>query len=149
MAMHKHCSPDMAVSGVGHSIGAVLLLTLAGATASTMIGERLIFTAEQSFDRLVLFAPPTDFFRQPGALALVTTPMQVWAGGKDTITPPAQAHFLKEMLANQARIEIILAEDAGHFTFMNELPPNVTDPQPERTAFLQSLAEEVNRFLAA
>jgi pimeloyl-ACP methyl ester carboxylesterase len=109
----------------------------------------MTFTTGRSLDRLALFAPPTDFFRRPDALARVQIPIQIWVGGKDTITPAVQANFLKEALADQTHIEIILAEEAGHFTFMNELPPNVTDPHPERTAFLQSLAEDVNRFLAA
>jgi fermentation-respiration switch protein FrsA (DUF1100 family) len=148
-AMNMYCPSDISVSGVGHSIGTVVLLILAGATASTLMGDRLTFTTGRSLDRLALFTPPTDFFRRPDALARVQIPIQIWAGGKDTITPPVQANFLKEALADQTHIEIILAEEAGHFTFMNELPPNVTDPHPERTAFLQSLAEDVNRFLAA
>jgi pimeloyl-ACP methyl ester carboxylesterase len=122
---------------------------LAGATASTLVGDQLTFRAERSCDRLVLFTPPTDFFRRPGALALVKIPMQVWAGGKDTITPPVQASFLKDALADQAHVEIIVVEDAGHFTFMDELPPHVTDAHPDRGAFLQLLGEESGRFLAA
>jgi hypothetical protein len=75
--------------------------------------------------------------------------MQVWAGAKDTITPPAQASFLKEALVGQTQVDIFIVADAGHFTFMNDLPPNVSDPHPERSGFLQSLGEAINRFLAA
>jgi pimeloyl-ACP methyl ester carboxylesterase len=148
-AMNSYCSPDLPISGVGHSIGTVLLLMLAGAVASTFAGDQLTFRAERAFDRLVLFTPPTDFFRRPGALAEVKIPLQVWAGGKDTITPPAQARFLKAALAGQTQVDIHIVEDAGHFTFMNDLPPNVSEPHPDRVPFLQSLGEQVSRFLAA
>jgi pimeloyl-ACP methyl ester carboxylesterase len=148
-AMNSCCSPDLPIIGVGHSIGAVVLLMLAGAAASTFFGNTLTFSADQSFESLVLFSPPTNFFRRPGALAPVKIPMQVWAGGKDTITPPVQARFLKEMLADKAPIDIHIVEDAGHFTFMNELPPNIVDPHPARDAFLQFLGEEVSRYLGS
>jgi fermentation-respiration switch protein FrsA (DUF1100 family) len=149
LAVDKYCVHHMPVSGVGHSIGTVVLLIHAGAEASTFLGDRLTFRAERPFDRLVLLAPPTDFFRRPGALAPVKVPVQVWAGGKDTITPPIQSTLLEEVLADQTYVDMRLVEDAGHFTFMNDLPPNVTDPHPERSAFLQSLGEEVSRFLGA
>jgi pimeloyl-ACP methyl ester carboxylesterase len=149
LAMHRYGLPDLPIGGVGHSIGAVVLLMLAGAAAVTLAGDPVIFTAERSFDRLVLMTPPTDFFRSPGALAPITIPLQVWVGGKDRITPPAQAGFLKAALAGRAHVDVRLVEDAGHFTFMNELPPGVTDSHPARGAFLQSLGDEVSRFLGA
>ena len=140
---------NMSVSGVGHSIGTVVLLILAGATASTLMGDRLSFMAGRSVDRLVLLTPPTDFFRHPDALALVQIPIQIWAGGKDTITPPIQANFLKDVLADTAQVEIIVIEDASHFTFMNELPPNVTDAH-FRPRCLPSISWcRGGRFLAA
>jgi pimeloyl-ACP methyl ester carboxylesterase len=148
LAMNEYCSPGLPVSGVGHSIGTVALLVLAGAEASTLAGDRLAFEAERTLERLVLLAPPTDFFRRSGSLASVHTPMQIWAGGKDTITPPAQAHFLKETLGSQTQIDLQLVEDAGHFSFMNELPPHVSDPHPDRDAFIQRLGVEASRFLS-
>ena len=82
-------------------------------------------------------------------MARVQIPIQIWAGGKDKITPPFQANFLKDVLADQVHVEILVIEDAGHFTFMNELPPNVADAHPDRDAFLLSLGAEVGRFLVA
>lgn len=149
LTINEYCAPDVSICGIGHSIGTVVLLAHAGAKASTLTGDRLTFAAERTFERLVLLAPPTDFFRHSGSLASVSTPMQIWAGGKDTITPPAQAHFLKDTLEGQAQIDFHLVEDAGHFTFMNELPPRVIDPYPDRDAFILKLAAETGRFLAA
>jgi pimeloyl-ACP methyl ester carboxylesterase len=149
LAANKYCSPGMSIAGVGHSIGTVILLMQAGAEASTLAGDRLTFGGKRILDRLVLFAPPADFFRRPGSLTPVNVPIQVWAAGKDMITPPAQAIFLKEQLGGQTQIDVHVVEDAGHFTFMNELPPHVTDPHPDRNAFLLSLGDEVSRFLTA
>ena len=101
------------------------------------------------FDRLALFAPPTDFFRQPGALQSVRVPIRIWVGAKDSITPPAQAQFLKEVLALQGPIDICLDDDAGHFSYMDELPPNVTDSHSDRSRFLASLANDVGQFVVA
>jgi len=57
--------------------------------------------------------------------------------------PPAQAAFLKEALEPGSPVEVRLAEEAGHFTFMHELPPHITDPHPDRNAFLVSLTDDV------
>lgn len=148
LAMARYCPPDLPICGVGHSIGTVVLLVLAGATGSTLAGDELLFTAERRFDRLVLFTPPTDFFRRPGALTSVTVPIQVWAGSQDRITPPAQARFLKDALKDQAPVNLHVVEEAGHFTFMDELPPNTPDPHPARVDFLRLLATDTGRFLA-
>lgn len=148
-AIARHCPPDAPLCGVGHSLGAVVLLALAGARASTLTGADLVLPAGRPFHRLALFAPPTDFFRRPGALAAVTVPMQVWAGGQDRITPPAQAHFLAAALKDQAPVDLHVVDQAGHFSFMDDLPPDIADPHPARRAFLRSLAEDTGRFLAA
>ena len=150
-AAAQHCPPGLPVAGVGHSIGTVALLLLAGAEADTFAGDQVkaeAMTARPSMDRLVLLAPPADFFRRTGSLAPINQPLQVWAGGKDTITPPAQAEFLRHAVKASTPVDVRVVEDAGHFTFMDELPPHVTDPHPDRKAFLQSLGEEVCRFLA-
>nr|WP_249192891.1 alpha/beta hydrolase [Yersinia sp. Marseille-Q3913] len=147
LAVDEYCPQNMSIAGVGHSIGTVILLMHVGAEASTLTGEQLVFRGKKVLGRLVLFTPPTDFFRRSGSLVSVKVPIQIWAGGKDLLTPPAQAAFLKETLGAQTQVEMRVVEDAGHFTFMNELPPHVNDPHPERDAFLLSLSDEVRRFL--
>jgi hypothetical protein len=42
-----------------------------------------------------------------------------------------------------------VVEGAGHFSFMNELPPQMTDPLPNRDAFLADLADSVGRFVTS
>jgi pimeloyl-ACP methyl ester carboxylesterase len=137
------------IVGIGHSIGTVTLLALAGGEARTLAGDSVMVGAKLKFDRLALFAPPTDFFRRPGALESVRVPIRIWVGAKDSITPPAQAQFLKEVPALQAPIDICLDDEAGHFSYMDELPPNVTDSHPDRSRFLAALANDVGQFVIA
>lgn len=148
-AVADHCPHGLPLAGVGHSIGTVVLLLLVGAHAETFAGDRVQVAAPPaSLDRLVLMAPPTDFFRRAGALASVQQALQVWAGTKDTVTPPAQAEFLREAVSPSTPVDVRVVEGAGHFSFMDELPPHITDPFAGRAAFLRSLREEVSGFLA-
>ncbi len=148
LAAARHCPPGLPVAGLGHSIGTVALLLLAGAEADTLAGERVRAVPGCSIDRLALLAPPTDFFRRPGSLASLKVPVQVWVGDRDTITPPAQATFLREAIDGAIPVDIRVVEGAGHFTFMNKLPPHVTDTHADREGFLRSLADELRGFLA-
>jgi pimeloyl-ACP methyl ester carboxylesterase len=145
----EYFKTGLPVVGMGHSIGTVTLLALAGGEARTLAGDLVTVGSKLKFDRLALFAPPTDFFRRPGALQSVRVPIRIWVGAKDTITPPAQAQFLKEVLELQGPIEICLDEEAGHFSYMDELPPNITDSHPDRSRFLASLANDVGQFVIA
>lgn len=138
---------DLPVVGIGHSIGATVLLALQGAEGETLDGHRLIVGSSSRLQRLALLAPPTDFFRRPGALRRINMPVKIWVGANDTITPPAQSHFLMNALTSQASVALQLDPDAGHFTFMNELPPNVREPHPDRDTFLAGLADEIAEFL--
>jgi pimeloyl-ACP methyl ester carboxylesterase len=145
----QYFKADLSIIGIGHSIGTVTLLALAGGEAQTLAGDTVIPRSKLKFDRLALFAPPTDFFRRPGALKSVRVPIRIWVGAKDSITPPAQAQFLKEVLSLQGPIDICLDEEAGHFSYMDELPSNITDSHPNRRKFLASLANDVGLFVIA
>jgi predicted dienelactone hydrolase len=93
-------------------------------------------------------APATDFFRAPGALKAVNLPIQVWAASKDVITPPAQAEFLRQALADRIAVDLHMVEGADHFSFMNVRPPQATESLPHREAFLAELTAKVTRFVA-
>lgn len=140
---------DLPVVGIGHSIGATALLALQGAEGETIDGQHLFFGSKLRLERLALLAPPTDFFRRPGALRRVDVPIKIWVGGKDRITPPAQSQFLMDALSARTSVVIQVDTDAGHFTYMDELPPNALDTHPDRRNFLASLAHEIAAFLLA
>jgi predicted dienelactone hydrolase len=142
-------SSNLPIVGIGHSIGATAMLALQGAEGETLDGEQLITGSTPRLERLAVLAPPTDFFRRPGALDRIKMPMKIWVGAKDTITPPAQSRFLMDVLAAQASVALQVDPDAGHFTYMDELPPNVPEPHPDRHTFLAGLADEVTAFLVA
>ena len=136
------------VAGVGHSIGAAMLLALAGARVWMRNGNRLTIEPDPRIDRLALLAPATEFFSAPGALDAVTTPILAWAGGADVVTPPAQAQRLERELGSRIAVDVRVTPGADHFSFMNALPPTVL-ALPNRDALLAEVAREVCRFVAS
>ncbi len=149
LALDSVAPNGLPVAGVGHSIGTTMLLALAGGQAWMRMGQRLAIDPDARLDRLALFTPATNFFRAPGALDAVRVPVLAWGGTRDDITPPAQATFLKEALDGRAPVEVRIVDGAGHFSFMNEPPPNVAEPLPDRDVFLAELAAEVCRFVTS
>jgi len=133
--------------GVGHSIGGTLLLALAGGQALTHSAQGFGPKKRWKFDRLALLAPPLDFFLHPGALQSVDTPIYLRNGGMDVITPPGKALRFKQQFGQQGQIDFILDEQAGHFSYMDELPPQIEDTQPDRHRFLANLAIDIGHFL--
>ncbi len=53
----------------------------------------------------------------------------------------------KEELDEEGQINFVLDEEAGHFSYMDELPPQVADSQPDRTVFLADLAKDIAQFI--
>lgn len=139
--------PNASVVGIGHSIGATLLLALAGAQVWMRPGHRLLIERDARLKRLALLTPPTRFFEAPGALDDVRVPVLVWAGAMDDITPPDQSELLKRGLENRVPFELRVEQGAGHFSFMDVPPPNVIEPLENREAFLARLSTDIIRFV--
>lgn len=146
LALGAAARPDLPVAGVGHSIGATLLVALAGGQMWTQSRQQLPIEPCPRIDRLVLLAPATDWFLAPGALDAVRTPIIVWVGAKDEMTPVAQAKFLQDTLEPRVSVDLRIVADAGHYSFMNVLPPGVVDSLPDRTGLLVKIAE-ATRFI--
>lgn len=142
-AARDAAEPGLPLVGVGHSIGATLLLALAGATPWLRTGTPVAIAPEPRLTRLCLLAPATDFFRAPGALAGVNVPLAVWAGSADSITPPVQAELLQHALGASVPVALHVARGAGHFSFMHTPPPGTHEPLSDRDAFLAELVREV------
>jgi alpha-beta hydrolase superfamily lysophospholipase len=147
LALDSVARPELPVAGVGHSLGATVLLALAGATGWTLAREPLAIARDERLARMALLAPATDFFQAPGALDAVRATILAWAGTRDTITPPRQAELLKAALG--ARVELRVVDGAGHFSFMNTPPPQTSEPLADRDAVLASLAADVCGFVTA
>jgi alpha-beta hydrolase superfamily lysophospholipase len=133
------------VAGLGHSLGATILIGLAGGHLWTRDKAKVDASITRPIDRMVLFAPALDFVTAPDALADVVTSMQVWAGSLDSITPAASTGLLA--CAPGIRCDVHVVEGAGHFSFMDEPPPTIVDPMMDREAFLARLATAVGRYL--
>lgn len=149
LALDSVARASLPVVGVGHSIGATMLLALAGARVWMRADGPLAIEADERLAKLVLLAPATGFFRAPGALDAVKTPISVWAGTNDSITPVAQAELLSSALAGRVPVDAHVREGAGHFSFMHLPPPATTEPLDDRDAFLSELTNEVCRFVTA
>jgi pimeloyl-ACP methyl ester carboxylesterase len=148
LSLDSVARPGVRYAGVGHSIGTTMLIALAGGQVWLRAGRRLDIAADPRLERLALMAPATGFFQAPGALDAVHAPILAWAAANDPITPVAQAQFLKQALGARVPVEVRVVDSAGHFSFMNALPPQVTDSLPDRETFLAQLASELCSFVS-
>jgi hypothetical protein len=65
LALDSVALPEVPIVGVGHSIGATMLLALAGGRVWMRAGQPVAIAPDERLERLVLMAPVTGFF--PGA----------------------------------------------------------------------------------
>jgi pimeloyl-ACP methyl ester carboxylesterase len=145
-ALGEQAPPDVKVMAVGHSIGGWAALCLAGATPWGRDRRPIDVPREPRVCRLALYAPAAGWFQAPGALDEITVPMLVYAGELDPVTPPAQALHLKTARAD---VDVRIVPGAGHFSFMNVLPPGTSeDPAFDRDRFLGDLADATIEFLS-
>ncbi|UGT61678.1 alpha/beta hydrolase family protein [Nocardia asteroides] len=143
-ALARHADPGAEVVAIGHSIGAWATLCLAGAVARGPDGTPLRPPAEPRIRRAVLYTPAAGWFTAPGALDELTIPLLVYAGGRDTVTPPEQALHLRTAPAD---VEVRVLPEAGHFTFMHDPPPGLAEePAPVREQLLDGIVEATVRF---
>jgi pimeloyl-ACP methyl ester carboxylesterase len=134
------------VTGIGHSIGASTLLGLAGGRMWLDASGPMPIDHEPRLVRLALLAPAAGFFMAPGALERIDVPVLAIGASQDTVTPPAQTEFLSRELAGRVPVEMRIVQGAGHFSFMDQPPPHVNDPLPDRGAFLERLADDLAGF---
>ncbi len=147
LALDALVQPGTKAAGVGHSIGAAIIVALAGAHMWLGPDRRVNNIAPDSrLTRLALLAPPTDFFQAPGALDAVQVPILAWVGSADNITPPAQTERLAHAMRDWQTVDVRVTDGAGHFSFMDILPPQTTEPLPNKPAFLREYSSAVCKF---
>lgn len=147
LALDAFVQPGTTVAGVGHSIGAATLIALAGAQMWLGPGRRVNIAPDNRLSRLALLAPPTGFFQAPGALDAVRVPILAWVGSEDSITPAAQIEWQAHAMSDRQRVDLRITEGAGHFSFMDQPPPQTTEPLPNKQAFLREQSSEVCKFM--
>ena len=149
LALDAFVEPSARVAGVGHSIGAAILVAMAGAQLWLGPGRRVSIAPDGRLSRLALLAPPTGFFQAPAALDAVRIPVLAWVGSADSITPPAQTKWLAGAMRDWNVVDVRITEGAGHFSFMDVPPPHTTEPLPNKQAFLQEYSSEICKFVGA
>jgi alpha-beta hydrolase superfamily lysophospholipase len=147
LTMQQYAPDNKPLVGISHSLGCVLLLVLAGAQARTHAGDAIVSNNRSNFAGLVLLAPAVDLFRHPAASVGVDVPVYLRTGKKDAIVPHDRVLALMDRLAATTNVKLSLDEDAGHFSYMNELPPRLEDCQPDRETFLSNLAKDICEFI--
>lgn len=147
LALDAFVQPGATVAGVGHSIGAATLVALAGAQMWLAPGRRVHIVPDSRLSRIALLAPPTGFFQAPGALDAVQVPVLAWVGAADNITPPAQTEWLAQALRDRQTVDVRVTDGAGHFSFMDQPPPQTSEPLPNKQAFLREHSREICRFV--
>ena len=147
LALDVFCHSDETVSGVGHSIGAATLVALAGGQMWLGHSHRIDISADVRLSRLALLAPPTGFFQAPRALDLVRLPILVWVGSEDSITPPSQISRLAQAIPDSQNLDVRVTDGAGHFSFMDQIPPHVVESLKDKQLFLRAYSNEVCNFV--
>lgn len=147
LAMDTFSHATANICGVGHSIGATILLAMSGAQMWLGPGQPLDIPAEARLKNLALLAPATGFFQAPGALDRLSLPITVRVGSEDTVTPVAQAQFLAQAAPQTLPIQLIVDQGAGHFSYMDNGPPRIPEPLQDKAAFLIRYSREVSHFL--
>lgn len=136
------------IVGVGHSIGASVLAAMAGATMWLSPGRQAPIARAERLDRLVMLAPPTGFFMAPGALDGLRLPILLRSGGADPITPPASHAAFVAALPDPSLADHATEPQAGHFSFMDSLPPGQQPAFAGEAGFRARLHEEIAAFAA-
>jgi len=135
------------VVGIGHSIGAATLIALAGGQMWLGPGRRVNISADTRLNRIALLAPPIGFFQAPGALDAVKASISTWVGTEDDITPPSQSEWLAQAMHDSQAVNIHVVDGAGHFSFMDQIPPHAVEPLNNKQSFLQELSDELCKFV--
>ena len=137
---------DGLVTGVGHSIGATLLLAMAGAQIWLGPGQRLDIATDPRIARIAMLAPPVGFFGAPQALDAVALPILLRSGGRDRAIPLETQQWLVDELSPRMPVDYAVVAEAGHFTFMDVPPPNTPEPMPDAEQYRVKMAGEIADF---
>ncbi|MEQ6902183.1 hypothetical protein [Nocardioides sp. YIM 152588] len=148
LAVEAVGAEDGPVAGIGHSIGATVLLALAGARMWLGPATSLDVVPIQRLRRVALLAPAAGYFLAPGAVDAVRAPVLAWIGSEDPVTPPSQLELLADGLRDLTEVDLRVAAGGGHFSFLHEPPPGVPEPLGDREAFLAEMCADLVRFVS-
>lgn len=145
------------IGAIGHSMGGYTALALVGGHPWSRSGRPIPVRADPRVRAAVLLAPSTDWFRGPGSLADIVSPILVMTGAEDEVTPAAGISEVMAGLPAGVLRALIVVEGAGHFSFLTPFPEAMrrpgfrpaTDPAGfDRERFHARLPAAVHAFLA-
>lgn len=121
--------------------------------AGQPVGEALVWTHDPRIGAAVIAAPGIGFAFDPGGLAKVRVPVQLWSGSADETVPDAtNAAVVSRLLP---RADYRSAEGAVHLSFLApctaETPPFLCQDKPgfDRAAFHRTFNLAVVNFFRA
>lgn len=148
---------------VGHSLGGYTALALAGGVPTSFPNEwpdrvvpPITVTPDARVRALVLLAPATPWFKDPGALSQVHVPVLMLTGEKDGDAPAWFGEIVARGLPGAGQLTHVVVPNAGHYSFLAPFPPAMVSPsfRPsqdppgfDRAAFHERLSEDVLTFL--
>lgn len=148
---------------VGHSLGGYTALALAGGVPASFPNEwpdrvvqPMTVTPDARVRALVLLAPATPWFKDPGALSQVRVPVLMFTGEKDGDAPAWFGEIVARGLPGPGQLTHVVVPNAGHYSFLAPFPPAMVSPsfRPsqdppgfDRAAFHEQLSEDVLAFL--
>jgi predicted dienelactone hydrolase len=157
------CVQAGGVALIGHSLGGYTALALAGGVPTSFPNEwpdRLVqpltVTPDPRVQALVLLAPATPWFKDPGALRNVRVPVLMFTGEKDGDAPAWFGDIVARGLPDPGQLTHVIVPNAGHYSFLAPFPPRLVNPSfapsqdpPgfDRAAFHERLSEDVLAFL--
>ena len=155
------CVSADGVGVVGHSLGGYTALAVAGGRPTAFGRETpdgrpapVPVTPDDRVRAVVLLAPATPWFREPGSLADVRVPVLLFTGSEDEHTGAWHAGLVVDGVADPATVEARVVEGAGHFSFLSPFPPELAGPPPsvdppgfDRDAFSERMVRDVAAFL--
>lgn len=134
---------DRRVIGVGHSIGATLLLAKAGANLWVEPDARVLTQQDQRLARLILMAPPVGFFAVPHALDSLRAPLTLRVGSLDEVTPVSSYAGFAAALPQPKLLDFAVVDGADHFSFMDTRPPGQDEPFAGAQKLREDLADRI------
>jgi len=147
------------ISIIGHSFGGYTALALAGGIPWTRDGQKVLTQTDDRIHSLVLMAPAAAYFIPENSLQNVKIPILLLIGERDLITPRYLTEVLiKNGVQDRSMIEVVMIENAGHFSFLSPFPSEMRSPtflpsmDPDgfdREAFHKVLPKIILEFLVS
>lgn len=114
------------IAFIGHSMGGYTGLILAGGIGWLKQGHMLPANQEKRFKSFVLLSPAGGYFMAPKTLDKITSPLQVWIGEKDNVTPLIQSEFIRDHLPEKTFCDFHLVKNGNHFSFLSPFPEELS-----------------------